>query len=203
MKIKKTIGNLLVFAVFLNFNLANAQGEIMETHVAATLESVLILNINPGVNVEFGIIEVSENLYQITHKPDDIHFSVESTGNWDLSVSASDNYFSCVDDSSCKIPIDFVGYQIENEGTNWDNGLFSHIANRTKDTTLSLSTKKTTVLVNGNKNNIGGKEQNAFVLRWKLNFEDDLLKIDKFYKYKIKEGYYRADFYITLTEDNR
>jgi hypothetical protein len=202
-KTKKLIGSLLMFAILYNCNLVNAQGEIMETQVSATLESVLILNINPDVNVEFGIIEISENLYQITRKPDDIHFSVESTANWNLSISAGDNYFTCVDDSSCKIPIDFVGYQIENKGTNWDNGLFSHIANRTKDTTMSLSTKKTVVLVNGNKNNIGGAEQNAFVLRWKLNFDDDLLKIDKFYKYKIKEGYYRADFFITLTENNR
>jgi len=202
MKQTKTICILLTF-LLASINVAKAQGEIMEANVSATLESVLILNIDPDVNVEFGIVEVSQNLYQITRKPEDIHFSVESTGNWNLSVSASDNYFTCIDDSSCKIPIDFVSYQIENKGTNWDNGLFSNIANRTKDTTLSLSQNKTTVLVNGNKNNIGGAEQNSFVLRWYLNFDDDLLKIDEFYKYKIKEGYYKADFFITLTENKK
>ncbi|PLX08305.1 MAG: hypothetical protein C0598_12365 [Marinilabiliales bacterium] len=202
MKQTKTICILLTF-LLASINVAEAQGEIMEANVSATLESVLILNIDPDVNVEFGIVEVSQNLYQITRKPEDIHFSVESTGNWNLSVSASDNYFTCIDDSSCKIPIDFVSYQIENKGTNWDNGLFSNIANRTKDTTLSLSQNKTTVLVNGNKNNIGGAEQNSFVLRWYLNFDDDLLKIDEFYKYKIKEGYYKADFFITLTENKK
>lgn len=183
--------------------LLSAQGEIMQTNVTTTLESVLILNINPDVNIEFGIVEIADNLYQITRKPEDIHFSVESTSNWSLSISAEDDYFTCTDDSSCKIPIDFVGYQIENKGTNWDNGLFSHIANRTSDTSLSLKKEKTTVLVNGSKNNIGGAEKNSFILRWKLNFDDDLLKINDFYNYKIKEGYYKANFYITLSENKK
>ncbi len=203
MKQTKFIGILILFLLLSRCFSVFSQGEIMETNVAATLESVLILNIDPDVNVEFGVVEISQNLFQITRKPDDIHFSVESTGNWNLSISASDSYFTCVDDSSCKIPIDFISYQIENKGTNWDNGLFSNIANRTKDTTLTLTAQQTKVLVNGNKNNIGGAEQNAFVLRWYLNFDDDLLKIDKFYKYKIKEGNYKADFFITLTEDKK
>ena len=133
--------------LFPNFCLA--QENIMQTNVSATLETILILNIDPDVELEFGIVEVGENVYQLTKHPEDVHFSVESTGNWNLSISATNNYFTSVDDSSYKIPVDFVGYYIENKGSNWDNGLFSDIANRTKDTTLSLSPKKTTVLVSG------------------------------------------------------
>jgi len=177
-----------------------AQEGVMETHVSATLESVLILNIDPDIEVEFGLVEVGDNIYQITKHPDDVHFSVESTGNWNLSISATDNYFRSLDDSTYKVPIDFVGYFIENKGTNWDNGLFSDIANRTKDTILSLSPVKTTVLINGNKNNIGSSDQNAFVLRWKINFDDEFIKMDEFVNLKIKEGYYKANFYLTLTE---
>ena len=191
---------LSIISILLYQGVILAQGDIMEIHTSATLESLLILNIDPDVEVEFGIIELGDNIYQITKHPDDVHFSIESTGNWNLSISATNNYFTSVDDSTYKVPIDFVGYFIENKGTNWDNGLFSDIANRTKDTILSLSQKKTTVLVNGNKNNIGSADQNAFVLRWKLSFEDEFLKMDKFSNLKIKEGYYRANFYLTLSE---
>jgi hypothetical protein len=199
--------NILFFKLFfvsilLSIEVTYAQGDIMETQVSATLESILILNIDPDVNVEFGIVEIADNMYQITKQPDDIHFSIESTGNWNLSISAKERFFVCSEDSSCKIPIDFVEYFIENKGTNWDNGLFSDIANRTKDTTLSLSAEKTTILVNGNKNNIGSADQNAFVLRWKLNFEDELSNAKDFSNFKIKEGYYKANFYLTLTETN-
>jgi len=145
----------------------------MEISFSNTLEDILILNIDPDVKVDLGITEVSDNLYQITKYPDDVHFSIESTGNWNLSISAANKYFICSDDSTCKVPVDFVSYYIENKGTNWDNGLFSNIANRTKDTALSLSNKKTMVLVNGKKNNIGGAEENAFVLRWELGFMND------------------------------
>jgi len=179
-----------------------AQDHIMEVGVSTTLESMLILNVDPDVSVDLGIMEVGDNLYQVTKYPEDVAFSIESTENWSLSISSTDDYFTCIDDSSCKVPLDFVSFYIENKGTNWDNGLFSDIANRTKDTTLTLSTKKKTVLVNGNKNNIGGADENSFVLRWKISFEDNLIKMDKFSDLKIKDGYYKANFYLTLTESN-
>jgi len=198
---KYLLNSLLSLIIILMVNPKSfSQDMIMETYFSASLESMLILNIDPDVKVELGIMEVGDNLYQITKYPDDVHFSIESTGNWNLSISATDRYFTCTDDSSCKVPVNFVSYYIENKGTNWDNGLFSNIANRTKDTVLSLSQKKTTVLVNGNKNNIGGSEENAFVLRWKLSFEDEPIKMEEFANLKIKEGYYTANFFLTLTE---
>ena len=191
--------SLLLIVLMINSK-SFAQDMIMETYFSASLESLLILNIDPDVKIELGVMEVGDNLYQITKYPDDVHFSIESTGNWNLSISANSKYFTCTDDSSCKVPVNFVSYYIENKGTNWDNGLFSNIANRTKDTVLSLSQKKTTILVNGNKNNIGGSEENAFVLRWKLSFEDEPIKMEEFANLKIKEGYYSANFFLTLTE---
>lgn len=195
--------NVLVFlfALFGNGNIY-AQDMIMDTYFSASLESMLILNIDTDVRVDLGIMEVGDNLYQITKYPEDVHFSIESTGNWKLSISATDKYFVCNDDSSCKVPVDFISFYIENKGTNWDNGLFSNIANRTKDTTLSLSAEKTTILVNGSRNNIGGSEQNAFVLRWKLNFEGNPDKMEEFANLKLKEGYYTADFFLTLSESD-
>jgi hypothetical protein len=59
-----------------------AQETNLEVQFESRLETVLTLNIDPESNIEFRIEEVNEHLYQITEQPDDIYFSVESTGNW-------------------------------------------------------------------------------------------------------------------------
>lgn len=179
-----------------------AQGIDMETRVEANLVSVLILNIDSDANIEFGIKEINDNLYQVTKNPDDVNFSIEATGNWNLSISATEPYFTGINDSSQKIPIDFIGYFIENKGTNWDNGLFSNIANKSKDTLLALTTKETTILINGRRDNIGGADNNSFVLRWRFIYEDELTKMKKFSRFKIKDDYYIGGFYLTLSESS-
>jgi len=191
---------LLSLAIIFAGLVATAQKIDMETRVEARLESVLILNIDPNAKIEFGIKEINDNLYQITKDPDDVNFSIESTGSWNLSISATKPYFSGINDTSQKIPIDFIGYYIENKGTNWDNGLFSNIANKSKDTLLPLRTEETMILINGRRNNIGGAKNNSFVLRWKFIYEDELTKMKEFSNFKIKDDYYVGGFYITLSE---
>jgi len=166
----------------------------------ARLENVLILRMTPEQYVEFGIKRINDNLYQITKQPDDVMFSVESTGNWNLSLSASDIYFTGVSDSTHKIPVDFLGFFVENTGTNWDNGLFSNIANATKDTVVFLTPEKTQLLESGARGNIGGSAENSFILRWKFFYEDDALRTRRFTDYVIEDDNYRVGYYITLSE---
>ena len=177
-----------------------AQEIDIETMVEARLESILILNIDPDANIEFGIKEINDNLYQITKKPDDVNFSIEATGNWNLSISATEPYFYGINDTSQKIPVEFIGYYIENLGDNWDNGLFSNIANKSKDTILTLQAAETMILKNGRRNNIGNTENNAFIIRWKFIYEDEITKMKKFESLKIKDDYYMGGFYLTLSE---
>jgi len=172
----------------------------METHFEARLESMLILNVDPEVRIEFEITRVNDNLYQITKFPDDVPFSVESTTDWKLSIAASEPYFRGVNDPSQTIPIDFISFYIDNRGKNWDNGPFSHIANRTKDTLIALTGEHTVVLANGAKNNIGGQSRNDFVLRWKFNFEEEMSKMRIFSNLDIQEDNFVGRFYITLSE---
>ncbi|MCF6342400.1 MAG: hypothetical protein L3J31_06300, partial [Bacteroidales bacterium] len=75
----------------------------------SNLLSVIQLNIDPDVRLEFGIREVNDKLYQVTKYPDDVIFSVESTEDWTLSISATSAYFKGVQDSSLTIPVDFLG----------------------------------------------------------------------------------------------
>lgn len=177
-----------------------AQETPMLINTEARLENVLLLKIAPNMRVEFGIQKINENLYQITKQPDDVMFSVESTGNWDLSISSDASQFTGLSDSTHKIPVDFLGLYLENTGTNWDNGLFSNMANITKDTVVYLSPERTKLLESGVRGNVGSSFHNSFILRWKFFYEDEVLKIKKFSDYTIEDDIYTVGFYITLSE---
>ncbi len=166
----------------------------------ARLENVLLLRMTPERYLEFGIKKINDNLYQITKQPDDVMFSVESTGNWDLAISANDAVFTGEEDSTHKVPVDFIGLYVENTGSNWDNGLFSNMANATKDTIVYLSPERTRLLESGARGNIGGSSQNSFILRWKFFYEDEILKMRKFTDYDIHDDIYKVGYNVTLSE---
>jgi len=164
----------------------------MEVITEARLDNVLMLRMTPEKYVEFGILKINENLYQITKQPDDVMFSVESTGPWNLSINAVDEYFTGKADTTHKIPVSFLGLYIENIGTNWDNGLFSNMANATKDTVVYLSADETKLIESGVRGNIGGSRENAFILRWKFFYEDEALRTRKFTDYNIEDDLYKV-----------
>ena len=186
--------------LLLAFTRLSAQETPVLVNIDARLDNVLLLKMTPERYVEFGIKKINENLYQITKQPDDVMFSVESTGNWNLSISASDPYFTGQADSTHKVPVDFLGLYVENTGTNWDNGLFSNMANATKDTIVCLAPETTSLLESGVRGNIGGTDQNSFILRWKFFYEDDALRIRKFTDYNIDDDDYKVGYFITLSE---
>jgi hypothetical protein len=181
----------------------SAQETPMLINTEARLENVLLLRMTPEKYVEFGIKKINENLYQITKQPQDVMFSVEATGCWNLSISAADSYFTGISDSTHKIPVDFIGLYVENTGTNWENGLFSNMANATKDTIVYLAPEKTSLLESGSRGNIGAAEQNSFILRWKFFYEDDALKTRKFNAYEINDDDYKVGYFITLSESTK
>ena len=178
----------------------SAQETPMLINTEARLDNVLLLKMTPERYVEFGIKKINENLYQITKQPDDVMFSVESTGCWNLSISAADSYFTGKNDSTHKVPVDFMGLYVENTGSNYDNGLFSNMANATKDTIVCLAPEKTSLLESGARGNIGASSQNSFVLRWKFFYEDDALKVRKFTEFDINDDNYTVGYFITLSE---
>jgi hypothetical protein len=197
---KILIGMALIAGYFLTASVLHAQETPMLINTEARLENVLLLKITPDMRVQFGIKKINENLYQITKQPDDVMFSVESTGNWDLSISADDSQFTGLNDSTHKVPVDFLGLTIENRGTNFDNGLFSNMANITKDTVVYLSPERTKLLESGVRGNIGSSTNNSFILRWKFFFEDEVLKLRRFSDYNIEDDIYTVGFFITLSE---
>jgi hypothetical protein len=191
---------LSVIMLMMTFYSISAQETPLLVVTEAKLDNVLLLKMTPEKYVEFGIKKINENLYQITKQPDDVMFSVESTGNWNLSISAAEPFFTGKDDSTHKIPVSFLGLFVESTGENWDNGLFSNMANATKDTVISLSDDKINLLESGVKGNIGSSTENSFILRWKFFYEDDALKIRKFTDFEIFDDIYRVGYYITLSE---
>ena len=193
---------ILIMAAILMIasHFVSAQETPMLITTEAKLDNVLILKMTPEQYVEFGIKKINENLYQITKQPDDVMFSVESTGNWNLSISAAEPYFTGKDDSTHKIPVSFLGLNVENTGSNWDNGLFSNMANATKDTVVFLSDERINLLESGVKGNVGNSQQNSFILRWTFFYEDDALKTRKFSDFEINDDLYKVGYYITLSE---
>jgi len=201
MKIRYVLIKLVAgFLVVMAGRELSAQETPILINTEARLENVLLLKVTPNLRVEFGIKKINENLYQITKQPDDVMFSVESTGNWDLSISSDNTQFTGISDSTHKIPVDFVGLTIENTGSNWDNGLFSNMANITKDTVVYLSPERIKLLESGVRGNVGSSDNNSFILRWKFFFEDEVLKLRKFSDYTIEDDIYTVGFYITLSE---
>lgn len=201
--VKKIRCYLTGFLVVATFVQVMAQTTPRQIQTEARLESVLILRMTPERYVEFGIEQVNENLYHITKHPDDVMFSVESTGNWDLSISTNDAYFTGENDPTHKVPVDFLGLTIENTGSNWDNGLFSNIANATKDTIIYLTDQRIELLESGLRGNIGGSDQNSFILRWKFFYEDEALRTLKFSDFNIPDDLYKVGYTITLSESTK
>lgn len=179
----------------------HAQKDPVFVYVEARLENVLSLHLSPDSYCEFGIKKINDGLYQITKPPEDIIFDVESTGNWNVAISSEKPYFTGVNDTTSKIPIDFIGFTIENIGESWDDGLFSHIANLTKDTVIHLTDQTTRVLENGMLNNIGGSNRNSFILRWRFDYEDENLRTKEFSDFDIQDDLYKVAFYLTLSEN--
>jgi hypothetical protein len=193
---------LLTFIMLLNANSLLSQDESWnDVNFKAVFESVLQLNIDPDAKVEFGMREINDNLFQITNYPEPVMFSVDATSNWSLTFATSAQFFSGVNDSSLKIPVDFMGYTIESYGTNWDNGNFSNIINLTKDTIIPLSEERRLVLKNGRRNNIGGSNQNFFIIRWNFFDNTDQINISKFSNFEMTDDSFSVGLRLTLAEN--
>lgn len=177
-----------------------AQESPREVFMTVALQPMIQLNVNPDVVVEFGLLEVNEDLYHVTKKPEDVMFSVESTTNWNLSVSSVQPYFTGEKNPEHKIPVEFVGYTIEDLGTNWDNGSYSNIKNMSKDTVLELSPEHTEVLTNGRRNNMGDADMNSFILHWKLLFENNALRMRNYSQYFLTDERFKVNVQLTLSE---
>ncbi len=177
-----------------------AQDNSRDIDFRSDLASLIQLNIAPDVYLEFGINEINDKLYQITKYPDDLIFSVESTEDWTLSIAATTFYFRGVQDSTLTIPVDFIGFTVENHGNNFDNGLFSNIYNTTKDTILELSSEKKMIMTNGRRHNIGNAKDNYFILRWKFLYQDDPLRMREFYNFRMANDLFRVGVNLTLTK---
>lgn len=191
---------LMVILVLLFPYSSMAQQNTDDIRFRSDLASLIQLNIAPDVHLEFGINEINDKLYQITKYPDDIIFSVESTEDWTLSIAATASYFRGVKDSTLTIPVDFIGFTVENHGNNFDNGLFSNIYNTTKDTIIELSSEKKMIMTNGRRHNIGNAKDNYFILRWKFLYQDDPLRMREFYNFRMANDLFRVGVDLTLTK---
>ena len=178
----------------------NGQDINREVFAKVVLQPMLNLNVEPDLEIEFGILEINQDLYHVTKQPEDVLFSVESTTNWNLSISTEQPYFTGEKHPEHKIPVEFVGYTIEDLGTNWDNGSFSNILNYSKDTIMELSPERMQILTNGRRNNMGDADMNSFVIHWKLLFENNALRMRNYSQFFMEDDRYKVRVLLTLSE---
>jgi len=171
-----------------------------EVFAKVVLQPMLYLNVEPNLEIEFGILEINQDLYHVTKQPEDVLFSVESTTNWNLSISTEQPFFVGEKHPEHKIPVEFVGYTVEDLGTNWDNGSFSNILNYSKDTIIELSPERTQILTNGRRNNMGDANRNSFVIHWKLLFENNALRMRNYSQFFMQDDRYKVNVQLTLSE---
>lgn len=200
MQRQKIRNKLLISCLIFLVKFMVAQDIPQQIFMSVTLEPMLNLNIQPDLELEFGIMEINEDLYHVTKKPEDVVLSVESTTSWSLSISAETPYFISDKNPDNMIPVEFVGYTVENMGTNWDNGPFSNIINYSKDTILELSDDRTRVLTNGRRNNLGGSDKNSFVVHWKLLWERDAIRLKNYVNNFMTDERYKVNVRLTLSE---
>lgn len=198
---KSSIKRSLFLGVFILFSQwALAQDIPHQVYLSVTLEPMLRLNIQPNLELEFGIMEINDDLYHVTKEPEDVMFSIEATTSWNLAISTETPYFAGENDPQKKIPVEFVGYNVENLGTNWDNGAFSNIINLSKDTILELSDQRTNVLTNGRRNNLGGADKNSFIIHWKLLWETDAIRLKNYVNEFMTDERFKTNVRLTLSE---
>ena len=198
---QQKLRNIILFGCILFLvQLMNAQDIPHQIFMSVTMEPMLNLNIQPDLELEFGIMEINEDLYHVTKKPEDVFFSVESTTSWSISISTETPYFSGEKNPENKIPVEFVGYTVESIGTNWDNGAFSNIINYSKDTILELSDERTRVLTNGRRNNLGGVDKNSFIVHWELLWERDAIRLKNYANNFMTDERFKANVRLTLSE---
>lgn len=200
MQLQKLFIALLTCCMLFPSQLIVAQDIPHQIYLSVTLEPMLNLNIEPDLELEFGIMEINEDLYHVTKEPEDVFFSIESTTSWSLSVSTDAPYFISEKNPENKIPVEFVGFTVENMGTNWDNGPFSNIINYSKDTILELADERIRVLTNGRRNNLGGADKNSFIIHWKLLWERDAIRLKNYVQDFMVDERYKANVRLTLSE---
>jgi len=201
MTLQKLLPRFLTCFLIVIVQIVYTQDIPNQVYMTVTLEPMLQLNIKPDVELEFGIIEINEDLYHLTKKPEDVMFSVESTTNWNLAISSENPYFTGDKDPQHKIPVEFVGYTVENQGINWDNGSFSNIINYSKDTLLELTHQRTNVLTNGRRSNLGGVDKNSFIIHWELLWENNAIRMKNYAHYFMSDERFKVNVQLTLSEN--
>ncbi len=135
--------------------------------VGVTLNSILRLNITSGGNLEYVVNTIDQYTNGIAQNARyDTHFTVASSVDFDVTLTADAATFIGVDDATHTIPLDNLGYLVAPDagatgvdGTNWN----------LQNTVIALSNAGTTI-IDGSFPGLGAGDinQNAFVIQWRL-----------------------------------
>lgn len=185
---------LFFASLFIMANLGFSQGvdDRAVIPVAVTLNSILRLNVVSGGNIEFNFNTLEQYTMGISNSEAyNTKFTVASSVNWEIEISAEDNAFIGSDDaiSSNVLPLDNVGYQITYDGS----GAESDFDIPSLAVAVALDqTEQILVGRSGAITNAGDINQNAFTINWRCGTKEGNMST-----FSILEQSLAADRYAT------
>ncbi|NPA67260.1 MAG: hypothetical protein GXO50_01490 [Chlorobi bacterium] len=167
--------------------------------VGVTLNSILRLNITSGGNLEYVVNTIDQYTNGIPQNARyDTHFTVASSVDFDVSLTADAATFIGVDDATHTIPLDNLGYLVVadagasgSDGVNWD----------LPGTVLALSSSPVNI-VESNYTGLGAGDinQNAFVIQWRLGTRETNMNSTSLLEQSITSDRYVVNAIIQLSQ---
>ncbi len=167
--------------------------------VGVTLNSILRLNITSGGNLEYVVNTIDQYTNGIAQNARyDTHFTVASSVDFDVTLTADAATFIGVDDAAHTIPLDNLGYLVVadagatgSNGVNWD-----------LPAAVVPLTNAAAPIVTSNYPGLGAGDitQNAFVIQWRLGTGEGTMNATSLLQQSITSDRYVVNAIIQLSQ---
>lgn len=159
----KKISLLLLSISFAFVSYAQPVSDNAVIPVSVNLNSILRLNVTSGGNIEFTFTNIDQytNGLENTDRYD-THFTVASSVDFDVVLSTEDATFIGADNPANTMDLDFVGYDIESNGSGAETTNWTFPAGL-----VTLQQNPALPIVSSVANNgAGDVNQNSFIINW-------------------------------------
>lgn len=194
---------ILLSAVILSVSSAFAQpvSDSGVIPIGVTLNSILRLNITSGGNLEYVVNTIDQYTNGIAQNARyDTHFTVASSVDFDVTITADAATFIGVDDATHTIPLDNLGYEMaENgggaDGVNWNlaSGILP-LTNAVAPIVTSGVAPATPGL------GAGDITQNAFIIQWRLGTGEGTMNGTSLLQQSITSDRYVVNAIVQLSQ---
>lgn len=200
---KKILFIILVSAMFAVNAFNQAVDDKAVIPVAVTLNSILRLNILSGGTIDFNFNTLQDYTDGIDNSDGyDTKISIASSVDWQLKLFAEDASFNMTDSATYGtvnvLPLNYVGYWIDETGTHTVAATNVTIPAETQGTADALTNTTTTVVIDcGAAHNAGDVATNAFTINWECGTGNGAIQTNILSR-NLPAGRYATNVYLLL-----